>query len=166
MSGKQFPRWLLVLVPLAWAGGCPPVAAQERATLKGHTDWVEAVAFSPDGKTLVSYAGGGKEVYLWDAGTGESKRTWKVGAGLSALALAADGRTVATGSGEGRESSEGKVELWEVASGERIEALGSHGGPATALAFSPDTKTLASASQDRSVKLWDVTGSPRRRPPE
>src|SRR5262249_39057365 len=44
---------------------------RERATLKGHTDDVLSVAFSPDGKTLASASG--KTVKLWDAQTGQER---------------------------------------------------------------------------------------------
>ena len=43
---------------------------KERATLKGHTDWVNSVAFSPDGKTLAS-GSGDKTVKLWEVATGK-----------------------------------------------------------------------------------------------
>jgi len=49
---------------------------KEKATLKGHTDWVFSVAFSLDGKTLASGGGDRKnpgEVKLWDVATGKEK---------------------------------------------------------------------------------------------
>jgi WD40 repeat protein len=137
-----------------------------KTTFERHRSEVRAVVFSADGKTLVTYAGGRKEVFLWDAETGKLKRTLKVEESVSAVALASDSQTLAIGSGEGLESSKGRVELWNAASGERTKTLDGHSGPVTALAFSPDGRTLASGSQDATVKLWDVAESLRRKPPK
>jgi COMPASS component SWD3 len=45
-------------------------------TLKGHTDWVNSVAFSPDGKLLASGSADGT-IKLWDVATGQEVRTLK-----------------------------------------------------------------------------------------
>jgi hypothetical protein len=68
--------------------------------------------------------------------------------------LAADGKTLATG------SYDRMVKLWDIAKGEEVRTLKEHTDAIYAVAFSPDGKTLASAAGDRTVKLWDAaTGS-------
>src|SRR5262249_17849329 len=72
------------------------------------------------------------------------------GSGVFALALTADGSTLASG---GVDST---VRIWEVASGRTTATLRGHSGPVAAVAFSPDGKTLASGSQDSRVILWNA----------
>jgi hypothetical protein len=121
-------------------------------------DHVTALAFSPDG-TLLAVACRQGVVRLWDVATGNELRHLGDGKALStgALAFSPDGRTLAITSQEQREN-ETTVLVWELASGQVRARFAGHRGGVTALAFSPDSRLLASGGDDTTILLWDVTG--------
>jgi WD40 repeat protein/serine/threonine protein kinase len=110
-----------------------------------------SLAFSPDGETL---AAGGENggANLWAVKTGQPKEPvrWHRGF-VHAVAFSPDGRWLASG---GLDSS---VQFIDRASGRRVHTLRLR-TPITGLAFSPDSQTLAAASDGPGppVRLWDV----------
>ncbi|KIN98191.1 hypothetical protein M404DRAFT_1005561 [Pisolithus tinctorius Marx 270] len=132
--------------------GQPKEWAAAKQALQGHTSLVNSVAFSPDGKTIVS-GSDDKIVRIWNAGTGEQMggplqghMSW-----VQSVAFSPDGGRVASG------SDDKTVRVWDVEKGMQIGGpLQGHTDWVQSVAFSPDSKRVVSGSYDNTVRVWDV----------
>jgi WD40 repeat protein len=131
------------------------------ANTGGHTARVNRVLFTPDGKRLVSVSND-KTIRIWDLTTGATVRVLRppIGKGaegaLYAAALSPDGKTLAVGGLPPGASRDGTpIYIITLASGRIERLLDGHKSTIADLAFSADGKRLASASMDKTVRIWD-----------
>jgi hypothetical protein len=121
-------------------------------TFEGHGDPVNAVAFSPDGRRIVS-GSDDNTLRLWDAETGAAVGAPLEGHGGSvrAVAFSPDGRRIVSGSWDKT------LRLWDAETGAAVGApLEGHGDWVRAVAFSPDGRRIVSGSWDKTLRLWDA----------
>ncbi|BAY20241.1 WD-40 repeat-containing protein (plasmid) [Anabaenopsis circularis NIES-21] len=153
-------------------------------TLKWQGHYIEGVSFSPNGKIIAALDGLGNEVKFWSI-DGKELKTFKSemfgrysvrGSGQLSISFRPNGQQIASSGGDSA------VRIWPVddvynwifdnkkntlspsltqdVDNKEIKTypllLTGHSGQVTSVNFSPDSKTLASASSDGSVKLWKL----------
>jgi WD40 repeat protein len=128
----------------------------------GHMGVIYDVAFTPDGRHLVS-AGQDKVVRVWDRQVGTIIRTIRGEAGpggegqVYAMALSPDGRWLAVGGNFGTGTQhQDDIRLYDFATGRLAALLKGHTNSVLALAFAPDSKRLISGSTDYTAIIWNV----------
>jgi WD40 repeat protein/tetratricopeptide (TPR) repeat protein len=116
-----------------------------------HRGAVDAVAYSPDGKTILT-GSDDNTARLWDAAIGNP-----IGAPLShqgpvfTVAFSRDGKVALTG------SQDGTARLWDAATGQPLATSVQTQGVPGSVAFSPDGTTVLAAIGDGTARLWDTT---------
>jgi hypothetical protein len=120
--------------------------------LKKHTDWVYAVAFSPDGVLLASADRSGG-LHLWEAETGRFYFDLPGHKGaVTAIAWRPDGNVIAS------VGEDGTAKLWDAAEGRLLKSWAAHNGGVTDVTYLQDGR-LVTSGKDKVVRLWDANGT-------
>jgi WD40 repeat protein len=122
-----------------------------RRALMSARSSINSVALSADGET--AWAGGQDGMVRgWNVATGALRMQVSAGAEVASLAVSPDGGLAAG-------TVAGTIHLWDVRTSGEFAALRGHTQAVSALAFSPDGKTLASGGHDGEARLWHPPSS-------
>ncbi|MBE9100446.1 nSTAND1 domain-containing NTPase [Vacuolonema iberomarrocanum] len=132
--------------------------AREQNRFHDHQASVLAVAFSPDGKTIVS-GSDDRTLRLWQLdGTPIGQPFHGHQASVGSVAFSPNGKTIVSG------SDDGTVRLWQLDGTPIGQPFYGHEDAVWAIAFSPNGKTIVSGSADRTLRLWQLDGTPIDQP--
>lgn len=113
-----------------------------------HGSGVNFIAFSPDGKYLVSAGEHDNTIRASEVETGREIARVVHDFGVWSADISADSRFVVSGGGDSI------ARVWEIDSGKQIATM-AHGGVVWTVAFSPDGKYVISSSNDEITRLWE-----------
>jgi len=115
-----------------------------------YADSVDAVAFSPDGRTIATGSDDGT-ARLWDAATGQAIGSpFQHASTVQAVAFSPDGKTLLTG------CEDKTARLWNAATLQPIGSPIRHADVVRSVAFSPDGKAILTGCGDKTARLWDA----------
>jgi uncharacterized delta-60 repeat protein len=115
-----------------------------------HDNTVLSVAFSPDGKYVVSGSEDGT-ARVWEAANGKEVARMTHDNSVRSVAFSPDGKYVVSGSWDNT------ARVWEAASGKEVARM-THDNRVSSVAFSPDGKYVVSGSWDNTARVWEAAG--------
>ncbi|MGA1839684.1 MAG: hypothetical protein ACMUIU_03580 [bacterium] len=128
----------------------PPLEYPLYNVLAGHTDDVNIVRFSPDGRRIVTVSHD-KTIRIWNVADGKQIHVLKGHtAFISTLAFSGDGKHIVTA------SFDKTARIWEVHTGMQVQILEGHKDFISYAEFSPNGEQVVTASWDKTARIWDV----------
>jgi WD40 repeat protein/uncharacterized caspase-like protein len=116
----------------------------------GHSKGISSVAFSPDGKQVLT-GSSDETARIWDAATGNEIRKFAGHTeGIESVTISPDGKHVLTG------GDDNTARLWDAATGNEVCQFKGHKSRVTSVAFSPDGKQVLTGSSDETACLWSA----------
>jgi WD40 repeat protein len=137
--------WLRALQPVLH----PPGTAL-LCTLEGHSNWVNGVALSADGRRAVS-ASEDNMLKVWDLETARELSTLEGHSGaVNGVAVSPDGLRAVSA------SSDKTLKVWDLETFLQLRTLKGHSSGVNGVAVSADGRRAISASSDKTLKVWDL----------
>lgn len=120
------------------------------STIAGHTEEVNTIDFSPDGKKFAS-GSDDKTIKIWNFSDRRELNTLKGHTNwVYSVAISPDGQTIVSG------SKDNTVKIWNLNTGRELNSLKGHTSFVDTVAISPDGQKIASGSYDKTIKIWDL----------
>jgi WD40 repeat protein len=120
-------------------------------TLPGHGESILAVAYSPDGRWIVT-GSADQTARVWGTATSKVLHTLRGHSGpIRSVAFSSDSQYIVTG------SFDQTAKIWESESGKELQTFEGHEGYILSVAFSGDGRQVVTGSRDQKVKVWDVS---------